>query len=194
MTRFARGAAAAAAVVLVFLLAVPAAAYLKLGTRVGNRTVSMQWRQFPVRYYITDAECSRRHSAAVSGCRDARLQHLAGRGEHRSLLDLCRVRAVAAVCRGRRERDRIPLPIEPGHDARGDEVHGRRDRRSHRRVGHLLQYVFSVVHCRGRRYRWLRRRIDRAPRDRASVRPVALGAWRDRTRFGRTPRHRGRSP
>ena len=59
MTRFARGAAAVAAVVFVFVLVfvfgVPAAAYLKLGTRVGNRTVSLQWRQFPIRYFITDA-------------------------------------------------------------------------------------------------------------------------------------------
>ena len=53
MTRFARGAAAVAAVVAV--LAVPAAAYLKLGTRIGDRTVSLQWRQFPIRYFITDA-------------------------------------------------------------------------------------------------------------------------------------------
>lgn len=32
----------------------PVAAYLKLGTRVGNRTVNLRWRQFPVRYFVTD--------------------------------------------------------------------------------------------------------------------------------------------
>jgi hypothetical protein len=39
---------------LALVLAVPAGAYLKLGTRVGNRTESLRWRQFPVRYFITN--------------------------------------------------------------------------------------------------------------------------------------------
>jgi hypothetical protein len=33
----------------------PAAAYLKLGTRVDTRTVSLRWETFPVRYFVTDA-------------------------------------------------------------------------------------------------------------------------------------------
>jgi hypothetical protein len=41
---------------IVFLVAaVPLAAYLKIGVRVGNRTESLRWRQFPVRYFITNA-------------------------------------------------------------------------------------------------------------------------------------------
>lgn len=32
-----------------------AAAYLKLGTQSGNRTVNLRWEEFPVRYFITDA-------------------------------------------------------------------------------------------------------------------------------------------
>jgi len=44
-----------AVVVLALALAVPAGAYLKLGTRVGNRTESLRWRQFPIRYFVTDA-------------------------------------------------------------------------------------------------------------------------------------------
>jgi len=44
-----------AVTVLALALAVPAGAYLKLGTRVGNRTESLRWRQFPVRYFITDS-------------------------------------------------------------------------------------------------------------------------------------------
>jgi hypothetical protein len=39
---------------LVLLTAVPLGAYLKLGSRVGTRTVTLQWRDFPVRYFITD--------------------------------------------------------------------------------------------------------------------------------------------
>jgi matrixin/carboxypeptidase family protein len=46
---------ALAVAVLALVLAVPVAAYLKLGTRVGNRTESLRWRQFPIRYFITDA-------------------------------------------------------------------------------------------------------------------------------------------
>ena len=33
----------------------PASAYLKLGTTLGNRTVTLQWEEFPVRYFISDA-------------------------------------------------------------------------------------------------------------------------------------------
>ncbi len=32
----------------------PAAAYLKLGTRVGTRTVTLKWTQLPIRYFVTD--------------------------------------------------------------------------------------------------------------------------------------------
>jgi hypothetical protein len=54
MTRRSRVVAAltlAAAVALT----VPVAAYLKLGTRVGNRTESLRWRQFPIRYFVSNA-------------------------------------------------------------------------------------------------------------------------------------------
>jgi hypothetical protein len=40
--------------VLVLLTAVPVVGYLKRGTRLGNRTVSLRWRDFPVRYFVTD--------------------------------------------------------------------------------------------------------------------------------------------
>ncbi len=43
------------ATILALVLAAPVGAYLKLGTRVGNRTESLRWRQFPVRYFVTDA-------------------------------------------------------------------------------------------------------------------------------------------
>ena len=33
----------------------PASAYLKLGTTVDNQTVTLQWEEFPVRYFITNA-------------------------------------------------------------------------------------------------------------------------------------------
>jgi len=39
---------------LVAVFSVPTAAYLKLGTRVGTRTVTLKWSQFPIRYFITD--------------------------------------------------------------------------------------------------------------------------------------------
>lgn len=33
----------------------PASAYLKLGTRLGTRTVTLRWEEFPVRYFVTNA-------------------------------------------------------------------------------------------------------------------------------------------
>jgi hypothetical protein len=47
-----------AGILLLGLLAITAAepvlGYLKLGTRVGNRTVNLRWRDFPIRYFVTD--------------------------------------------------------------------------------------------------------------------------------------------
>jgi hypothetical protein len=40
--------------VIALLAVVPVGAYLKLGARVGNRTESVRWRQFPVRYFVTN--------------------------------------------------------------------------------------------------------------------------------------------
>lgn len=51
MTRVQRVVAAA---VLVLLAAVPLGAYLKLGSRIGARTVTLSWSEFPVRYFVTD--------------------------------------------------------------------------------------------------------------------------------------------
>lgn len=41
-------------VVLMLACAAPLAAYLKLGSRVGDRTVTLKWTEFPVRYFVTD--------------------------------------------------------------------------------------------------------------------------------------------
>src|SRR3954470_2557433 len=49
-----RGAAVFVTAALVTVSAVPAAAYLKLGTKVGTRTVTLKWSQLPIRYFITD--------------------------------------------------------------------------------------------------------------------------------------------
>jgi len=46
----------AVVVALVIAFGAPAAAYLKLGTRVGGRTVTLEWRQFPIRYFITNRD------------------------------------------------------------------------------------------------------------------------------------------
>jgi hypothetical protein len=55
MTPARRGALlAAASIVAVGALAAPLGAYLKLGTVVGSRTQSLRWRDFPVRYLITN--------------------------------------------------------------------------------------------------------------------------------------------
>jgi matrixin len=49
-----RGAAVFLTAVLVVVSSLPTAAYLKLGTRVGTRTITLKWSQFPIRYLITD--------------------------------------------------------------------------------------------------------------------------------------------
>jgi hypothetical protein len=41
--------------IILFVAVAPLGAYLKLGTRIGSRTESLRWRQFPVRYFITNA-------------------------------------------------------------------------------------------------------------------------------------------
>ena len=49
-----RGGALCVTAALVAVFSAPAAAYLKLGTKVGTRTVTLKWSQFPIRYLITD--------------------------------------------------------------------------------------------------------------------------------------------
>jgi hypothetical protein len=44
----------AATALLLGLAVVPLSAYLKLGTRVGTRMVTLKWSRFPIRYYVTD--------------------------------------------------------------------------------------------------------------------------------------------
>jgi hypothetical protein len=40
--------------VAILAASIPAAGYLKLGSRVQNRTVTLRWGTFPVRYHVTD--------------------------------------------------------------------------------------------------------------------------------------------
>ena len=49
-----RAAAVLLTAALVAVSSAPTAAYLKLGTRVGTRTVTLKWTQFPIRYFVTD--------------------------------------------------------------------------------------------------------------------------------------------
>ena len=49
-----RPAAILLAAALVYAGATPVSAYLKLGARVGGRTVTLRWSQMPIRYFVTD--------------------------------------------------------------------------------------------------------------------------------------------
>ena len=49
-----RGQRVVSITILFVLAAVPLGAYLKLGTRVGSRTLTLRWREFPIRYFVTD--------------------------------------------------------------------------------------------------------------------------------------------
>jgi hypothetical protein len=42
--------------IALIVCAMPGAAYLKLGARVGGRTVTLMWRQFPVRYFVSNVD------------------------------------------------------------------------------------------------------------------------------------------
>src|SRR5262245_51523551 len=42
------------AVAMAAVYQAPASAYLKFGTKVGTRTVSVKWTQMPIRYFVTD--------------------------------------------------------------------------------------------------------------------------------------------
>jgi hypothetical protein len=46
--------AVALTVALVGASSAPAAAYLKLGSKVGTRTITLKWSQMPIRYFVTD--------------------------------------------------------------------------------------------------------------------------------------------
>ena len=47
-------AAASALAIVAGFLSQPVLAYLKIGTRAQNRTLSLRWQNFPIRYYVTD--------------------------------------------------------------------------------------------------------------------------------------------
>lgn len=49
-----RLATLAVTAVLVGAATAPAGAYLKLGTRLGTRTVTLKWQKAPIRYFVTD--------------------------------------------------------------------------------------------------------------------------------------------
>ncbi|MEO6213253.1 MAG: matrixin family metalloprotease [Vicinamibacterales bacterium] len=49
-----RGIALLVAIVCVAMSGEPASAYLKLGSRVGTRTVTLAWDRFPIRYFVTN--------------------------------------------------------------------------------------------------------------------------------------------
>ncbi len=48
----------AATAALLAVTVVPLDAYLKLGTRIGTRMVTLKWSHFPIRYYVTDGGVS----------------------------------------------------------------------------------------------------------------------------------------
>ncbi len=54
MTRRLPALTVVAAAVCLTVFSGPALAYLKLGTRVQGRTVSLNWRDFPIRYFVTE--------------------------------------------------------------------------------------------------------------------------------------------
>ena len=56
-----------ATLAFVAVLSGPALAYLKLGTRVQSGMVTLHWRNFPIRYFVTDAGVARVSAADFQG-------------------------------------------------------------------------------------------------------------------------------
>ena len=56
MTARARATVVGATLALAIAGAAPVDAYLKLGFRVGTRTVSLKWNRFPIRYFVTNRD------------------------------------------------------------------------------------------------------------------------------------------
>jgi hypothetical protein len=54
--RFRPGIVTLLVVVVLAAAAVPARAYLKLGAQVGDRMLTLSWRQFPIRYFVTNRD------------------------------------------------------------------------------------------------------------------------------------------
>ncbi len=143
MTRRAQALALTAA--LTALVVVP------VGALPQTRDAGWKPNREPALAHVPDSlfhhqrRCFWRDRAAVPGRGDARVQHLARGRQHPDVIDVCRLRAGAAVCRRWRQRDWLSQSAGPGSNARRDDVHGGYDRWTHSRVGHLLQHDLSVV-------------------------------------------------
>ena len=176
----------AVVVALVIAFGAPAAAYLKLGTRVGGRTVTLEWRQFPIRYFITNRDVDGVTAPQLSDRGAARVSDLARGAQHhrprRSSSGFTQASptsgdgATVLGFQNRPELDRTLAATELLH---------RHDDGRDRRIRHLLQFRVHMVHIGCRRLGALRRRVHRAARDRTSLRPLSFRSGRDRAAGGR---------
>jgi hypothetical protein len=56
MSRVRLAGASLTVLIVIVAAAVPARAYLKLGAQLGDRMVTLSWRQFPIRYFVTNRD------------------------------------------------------------------------------------------------------------------------------------------
>ena len=164
--------------------------YLKLGTRVGSRTVNLEVGRFPDPLLRHRAGDDGRDRAAVPD-RDLDVVRRMGRRRHsRSLRGVRRVHRRESALRRQHDRDRLSEPARPRSRAGGDQLHHRYAVRRSDRVRHLLQHFLPVVDRCCRRVGTPRRAVDRRPRDRPSARSRPLRPRRNRGRPRRTARAR----
>ncbi len=169
-----RASAIALTGVLVAVCSVPAAAYLKLGSRVGTRTVTLEWPQMPIRYYVTNRD--------AEGVTAQQLQ--AGIARAFSTWDAVPTARLSSEFAG---FTAAAPTLGDGQTVLGFQSRPELDRvlgatsfmidtvdGSDRRGRHLLQLGVPLVGCVQRRKRTLRSRVDRAARDRAPARSGAL--------------------
>ena len=179
--------------VLALVLAAPVGAYLKLGTRVGNRTESLRWRQFPIRYFVTNAGVAGVTAQQFQDRGDARLQHLA-RGREHAQTSSTFVGFVQARPFVEDGANVIGYLSQPGQDRTLAATTFTVDTTDGRILESDIYFntIFPWSTADGGTADRYRRRVDRAARDRPSARAVALGARRNRAHRRRPPRHRRR--
>ena len=134
-----RARAVCAIVGLLLLSGANAHAYLKLGSIVGGKVVSLKWDSFPIRYFVSNHDVP---GVSAQQFRDAVGRAFASWEAVPNTGDVVPVRGLHAGVAARRrqpQRDRVRQPSRSRSRSRLHLVHARRRLRTDRRVRHLPQ-------------------------------------------------------
>ena len=168
-----------AAAVVATTATTPVLGYLKLGTRVGSRTLNLEWNDFPIRYYVTErgttGVTAQQFQAAIStsfGVWDA-VDTADLSAEFAGFTAANPLSGDSMTVIGYQNRPDLDRVLG------GDQLHHRYAVRRSDRVRHLLQHQLPVVDRCCRRVGTPRRAVDRHPRNRPPAGSRPLGPRRD---------------